>query len=82
MNAGQRWLYECWRELYRIAKERGREVLVVNGDLLDGEGRASMGTEQATTLTVAQQKGAIKLLEPFADIVNEVFVLVGGGEGR
>lgn len=77
MNAGQRWLYECWRELYRIAKERKPAVLVVNGDLLDGEGRASMGTEQATTLTVAQQKGAIKLLEPFADIVDEVFVLVG-----
>jgi hypothetical protein len=77
MNAGQRWLYECWRDLYKLAKQRRPSVLVVNGDLLDGEGRKSMGTEQYSTITAAQQKAAIKLLEPFADIVDEVVVLVG-----
>ena len=75
LNAGQKYLYECWKELHHYAKKVGVDVLVVNGDLIDGEGRLSKGTEQATTIIASQQKGAVKILEPLADIAKEVFVV-------
>lgn len=77
MNIGQKWLYQCWQEMLKLAKQRKPQVLVVNGDLLDGEGRKSSGTEQYSTIVAAQQKAAIKLLEPYRDIVEEIYVIRG-----
>ena len=65
-------------DLYAEAKRRKPKFMVVNGDLLDGEGRKSAGTEQATTITVSQQKSAIKLLEPFRQLVGDEFYVVRG----
>ena len=67
-TVGQKYLYDCWKDLLATARRRKVSIVVVNGDLIDGEQRKSAGTEAATTILAAQQKSSIKLLEPLRDI--------------
>jgi len=78
LNVGQKHLLACWRHIYQTAKEEIKpDILVVNGDLVDGEQRKSFGTEALTTIIAAQTKAAKKLLEPLASLVKEVYVTRG-----
>ncbi len=76
-NKGQRYLLKCWEDLQREAKARKPDILVVNGDLVDGEQRKSAGTEASTTILAAQQKASVMLLEPLRDLVKELYVIRG-----
>lgn len=78
LNAGQQYLLKCWKHLQQTAKDEIHpDILVVNGDLVDGEQRKSYGAEAATTIIPAQMKAAVKLLEPLVALVKEVFVCRG-----
>ena len=77
LNEGQEYLWHCWQHLIGEARERKPSVLVINGDLLDGEGRLSAGNEQSSTITAWQQKMAVKVLEPLAAVADEVWVVRG-----
>lgn len=78
LNSGQKHLLSCWRHLTNVVKNDIRpDIVVVNGDLLDGDQRKSAGTEAVTTILPAQQKAAIKLLEPLTGSAKEVYVTRG-----
>ena len=51
LNDGQKHLLACWQHLCGVAKEEIKpDILVVMGDLVDGEQRKSFGTEALATL--------------------------------
>lgn len=78
LNSGQAHLLKCWRHLQVLAKEEIKpDIIVVNGDLVDGEQRKSAGTEAVTTIITAQVKAAKKLLEPLTSLAKEVYVTRG-----
>lgn len=78
LNSGQQHLLKCWKHLTDLAKNDLKpDILIVNGDLVDGEGRKSFGTEQQTTIISAQVKAAKKLLAPMTALVAETYVIRG-----
>ena len=53
-----------WREFTKLARPlRGMEVLIVNGDAIDGRGDASGGTELITTSLIEQGEMATAVIE-------------------
>lgn len=77
LNAGQRYLWTCWQDLIQEAKRQKVDVLVINGDIVDGEQRINMGREALSTIIPVQQRCAVKLLEPLANIAKEVRCISG-----
>src|SRR2546426_7815683 len=77
LNKGQKYLLRCWEDMTRRVAALKPDILVVNGDVIDGEQYHQRGTEATTTLTVAQTKAASKLLEPLTALVREVYFIQG-----
>lgn len=77
LNDGQKYLLKCWKELCGIVKEEKPQILIVNGDWIDGTQYRSLGAEAVTTLISAQKRASIELLSPVLEIVKEIYVIQG-----
>jgi predicted phosphodiesterase len=77
LNKGQQYLYQCWQHLLEVSAEVKPDILIINGDLVDGEQRRSLGKEALSTMVTAQQKAAVSLLAPLARTAKEVYVIHG-----
>lgn len=61
-NAGQKYLWECWIDFADRLKEFKPEILIVNGDLIDGPQQAQQGTELSLPLLFDQTEAAERCL--------------------
>lgn len=61
-NAGQRYLWECWKDLTSRVSGLPIVALVVNGDAIDGEERKSRGAELCMPLLEDQSECAAECL--------------------
>ena len=78
LTEGQKYLLDCWNDLYRRVKQIGKiDVLILNGDLIEGRQSKQLGTEAFTTDLTVQQEGAIKLLKPFAEMSEHTYLIRG-----
>jgi len=77
-NAAQQWLWKCWQEAKQwIAETAGKDpyVLVVNGDLIEGNHHRTM---QIISPDVGDHAAAaIEVLEPVAKKAARVFIVRG-----
>lgn len=63
-NAGQRYLWECWQHLWTNAPEP--DLVVVNGDLIDGPDWRTRRSLSLTTPSLdLQQRALVEVLGPF-----------------
>lgn len=77
LNPGQQYLLSCWRDFVRRAQAERPDILVLNGDLIDGTQYRSLGSEAVTTLVTAQKRALTELLEPLVTSVKELYVIQG-----
>lgn len=78
LTEGQKYLLKCWDDLYARVKQFGKiDALILNGDLIEGRQTKQLATEAFTTDLSVQQEGAIKLLKPFADMSEHIYVVRG-----
>jgi len=77
LNDGQRYLLSCWKDFCSFVRRERPDILVINGDWVDGEAYRSLGKESTTTLMAAQKKAAIELLSPILDVAKERYVVQG-----
>lgn len=77
LNAGQRFLWKAWLDLVAWRKKMRPDVIIVNGDFIDGEQRKNVGTEAQTTICAAQQKAAVRILEPLVDGCKQIYCIRG-----
>jgi len=76
LNVGQEYLLECWNDmLTRIPKRF--DVLVLNGDIVDGQQPKQMARELTEPDPAFQVRAAIQLLQPLAKRAKKVFVTRG-----
>lgn len=74
-NKGQKYILRCWEDLCdRVGKF---DILVVNGDVIDGEQIRSRGVEAMSTLIPAQVSAAVSLLEPLVSKAREAYFIQG-----
>jgi hypothetical protein len=62
-NTGQRYTWECWVDFWRKAKSRNPDVIIFNGDAIDGKQQAQHATECNLPGLVDQKNAAIATLE-------------------
>lgn len=62
-NAGQRYTWECWKDYWGKAKERKVDIIIYNGDAIDGKQQAQHATECNLSGLVDQKNAAIACLE-------------------
>ncbi len=70
-----RWLWQCWQWLIKHWPDL--DLLVLNGDLIDGKQFRSRGTGLVTTSLGEQTDMAIECLAPLADKAKKVIRLEG-----
>lgn len=80
LSPGQRWLYECWLDFWRHVwtlktKSSARLVVVLNGDLCDGDGNAVV--QRWTRDMRVQVDAATRLCGPLAQMADVTFVTRG-----
>lgn len=73
-NAGQKHLWSCWNATVDYANKVGIDVIVVNGDVVDGTQRAQHGTELSLPLLFDQKGAAIDTLRPISTLAPMYFV--------
>lgn len=61
-NAGQNYLWRCWTNLAQRWHDDPVDVLVVNGDVIDGTQRMQAGTELALPMLADQAEAAEQVL--------------------
>jgi len=62
-NAGQEYLWACWIDYCKRAKEFSPDFVIVNGDVVDGSQRKSQGAELSLVSPDDQVKAAIDTLQ-------------------
>lgn len=80
LSPGQRWMWGCWKafwsEIWTLKTKYGRRlVVVVNGDLCDGDGNAVV--QRWTRDLRVQVDAATLLLGPIAQMADVVFTTRG-----
>lgn len=76
-NAPQKYLLKCWQQFVDQVKEERPAILVVNGDVVDGEQRKAGGVEATTALIARQQTAACDLLREVTSSCTELFFVRG-----
>lgn len=71
------WLWDCWTRLINIWPEV--DLLILNGDLIDGSQRKSEGTSTLTTCIDEQVDIAINCLRPLVNKAKKVIRMRGTG---
>lgn len=61
-NPGQEYLWRCWEDFCHKSAMFQPDVVVVNGDLIDGQQRAQQGTELSLPLLGDQKEAALGCL--------------------
>lgn len=75
-NPGQVYLWECWKDFCARAAEFKPDVIVVNGDALDGKQQAQRQTEISLPLIVDQQDASVVTLG-LLPAVKKLYFLAG-----
>lgn len=65
-NAGQTHLWNCWNAAIDWLKKSRVDLIVVNGDVIDGPQPAQRGTELSLPLIFDQREAAIQCLQPLS----------------
>ena len=73
---GVKWLWECRKKQLRLWPKR-LDMLILNGDHIDGKQRRSEGTSVVSTSLAVQTDMAIECYEPFVERAD-IVVRVGG----
>jgi hypothetical protein len=69
---------ECWNWFEKTTKQLGPwDVVIANGDLIDGSGHRSGGTEQLTTDRLKQAAMAVHILKSLSGPKTEIIQTVG-----
>lgn len=76
LNVGQQYLLQCWRDFEERIPERF-EVLVLNGDIINGQNRRESAADLTEVDPAWQQRAALELLEPIAARAEKVYVAQG-----
>lgn len=63
LNAGQRYLWDCWLDFGQRTKEFKPDAIIFNADAIDGRQRKQEGTELSLNLVSDQVRAAIQCLK-------------------
>jgi predicted MPP superfamily phosphohydrolase len=74
LNPGQRFLLEVWEHALLMISKIKPNVIIVNGDVIDGLQQAQRGSELALPLIFDQRGAAIELLKPLVKYAPIYFV--------
>ena len=79
LNAGQKFLYECWKHFVAKVAAYKPVAIVANGDLIDGLQPAQRGTELCLPMLADQSKAAQILLKGLLDACRspKLYVIAG-----
>lgn len=69
---GQAYLWACWLQLLDDMSKIRPDVVVVNGDVIDGKQQAQWGTEANSLVPADQREGAILILRALQKATNNV----------
>lgn len=76
-NGKQELIYEAWQELIGHMKIVKPDILVVNGDVIEGHQERNKGIVTVTTNLREQAQAAYDILSPLRQTVKELFVIKG-----
>lgn len=62
-NSGQRYLWSCWDDYCGVVEEFKPDIILSNGDLIDGPQRKQEGSELCLNLLHDQERAAIQCLK-------------------
>jgi len=71
----QKWLNRCWAEMLAEAKDRKPEIVVINGDAIDGDKHVNIGV--VTPRADYQASAAVIMLEPLREICQRMYFVRG-----
>lgn len=74
-NEYQQWLHRCWRDMLKEAKRRRPDVLVLNGDIIQGTNPRD--GQLITNKTDIQQAAAYELLAPLRACCGRMYYVRG-----
>jgi hypothetical protein len=77
LSGQQKHLSMAWEALIDKVEELKPDILVINGDSIDGCNRKSDGIPTVTTDFADQVKAAERLLRPIRDVVGEAYLIRG-----
>lgn len=63
LNAGQKYLWECWKDFCDRMGKLKPDVVIFNGDMIDGEGRKNRGVECSLPMLADQCEAARVCIE-------------------
>ena len=70
-------LMRMWNEFTRRIKNEKPDILVLNGDMIDGNQYRNSGTSVITTDYAEQAKGAKVLITPIREVCKETYLIRG-----
>jgi hypothetical protein len=76
-NGQQKHLARAWEALVKKIEDLQPDILVMNGDMIDGCNYRSAGIPTVTTDFADQVKAAEMLLRPIRDVVKEAYLIRG-----
>jgi len=70
------WIY--WSDLISVVSMLGKlDATILVGDLIDGKGKRSEGTEQIVTDPLTQARAAVELFKPLRKMSDKIFLVRG-----
>jgi len=74
LNAGQQYLWECWEDFCARARQFKPDVIVMNGDAIEGDQRAQKKVEISLPLMTDQKAAAVETLGGLPKVPHFYFV--------
>ncbi len=71
----QGWLNKCWDNMVAEAREHRPDIVVVNGDVIDGDRKTNVGV--VTPRADYQASAAVELLQPLREICQRMYFIRG-----
>ena len=77
LNQKQGIIKEAWDEFTKWSNQEKPDILVLNGDIIEGHQEATKGMPTVTTDLGEQMGAALEILEPLVNRVPEIYVTRG-----